>query len=65
MPYIPDEKNICIRCKKSINHGLHRPGRYPEFVTWCSCGDPNQTGPNKGERRQCKAFEPRQMEVKP
>jgi hypothetical protein len=58
--YVPDKENICLRCVKGAIIGPHRPVNAPENLTWCSCCDVNLGGPNKGERRQCKAFEPRQ-----
>ncbi len=59
MPYIPDKDNICLHCMKVENLGHHHPAHYPEPVAWLHCRDINLGGPNKGERRQCKAFEPR------
>lgn len=61
--YVTDKENICIRCKKCVIYGKHRPGNAPEDLTWCSCQDVNLTGANKGNRRQCKAFAPRREGV--
>lgn len=55
-----DKENICLRCKKSYIIGRHRPLGAPEDLTWCDCQDVNLPGANKGERRQCKAFEPKE-----
>ena len=58
--YVTDKDNICLRCKKAHILGKHRPGNCPEMLTWCDCIDLSLQGPNKGERRQCKAFEPKE-----
>lgn len=58
--YVTDKNNICLHCKKVAILGQYRPGNCPEMRTWCDCQDVNLGGPNKGYRRQCKAFEPKE-----
>lgn len=58
--YVTDKNNICLHCKKVVILGRHQPGNCPETRHWCACQDVNLPGPNKGERRQCKAFEPKE-----
>jgi hypothetical protein len=58
--YVTDKDNICLSCKKVIILGKHRPGSCPEMLTWCQCQDVSLAGPNKGARRQCRAFEPKE-----
>lgn len=61
--FITDKENICLRCEKGYVNGKYRPAGAPEELTWCSCQDVSLGGANRGERRQCKAFEPRQEEA--
>ena len=63
MKHINDDNNICLRCKKVVIIGKHTPKGSTE-LTWCNCMDVNLGGPNKGERLQCKAFEPKEN-IKP
>lgn len=64
MPYIPDKDNICIKCKHTINYGQIHPSAFPEPVAWIICNFTNLCGANKGQRRTCSAFEPKEVREK-
>lgn len=62
MNFVKDENNICLRCTNAEIFGKYRPKGAPCELTWCACKDVNLGGPNKGNRRQCRAFEPKEEE---
>lgn len=61
MAFIYDEQNICTKCKKVSIIGRFTPRNLQKDIAWCTCVDVNLGGPNKGYRRQCKAFEPKKQ----
>lgn len=62
MKFTEDKDNICLNCIKGEIHGKYRPSGAPCDLTCCTCKDVNLSGPNKGARRQCRAFEPKTHE---
>lgn len=51
--YVTNKDSICPRCKKG--HFIAQLGSGP----WYGCNDISLGGANKGRRRQCRAFEPK------
>ena len=63
MKHISDKDNICLKCDLCHPYAKGHHTGDPEEITFCICTDTNLPGANKGYRRKCKAFIPKEAKA--